>query len=41
MKRFAASIGIDAPAEAVWRVLADISQWAGWDPNANRSEGVA
>jgi len=41
MKRFAASIGIDAPAEAVWRALADIPNWAGWDPNTNRSEGVA
>jgi hypothetical protein len=40
MKRFAASIEIKAPPEAVWRVLADIGGWPGWDPNTDRAEGL-
>lgn len=41
MKRFASSIEIKAPPEAVCRVLADIGGWAGWDPNTERAEGPA
>ncbi len=41
MKRFAACIDIQARPEAVWRVLADIPGWAGWDPNTDQAEGAA
>lgn len=40
MKRFEASTTIAAPAEAVWRVLADIAAWPTWDPNTTVAEGV-
>jgi uncharacterized protein YndB with AHSA1/START domain len=41
MKRFSASIEIDASAESVWRVLADIGQWPAWEPSTDRAQGIA
>lgn len=40
MKRFAASITVAAPVEAVWRALADISSWPRWEPNTQSAEGI-
>ena len=40
MKRFSASIAIDAPPEAVWRVLADVANWPDWDPTTDGAEGM-
>jgi uncharacterized protein YndB with AHSA1/START domain len=40
MKRFAASIAIDAPPEAVWRVLADVTGWPAWDPTTDKAGGA-
>lgn len=40
MKRFSAESSIDAPPEAVWRVLADVAGWAKWDPGTDAAEGV-
>jgi uncharacterized protein YndB with AHSA1/START domain len=40
MKRFAASTTISAPAEAVWRVLADVASWPRWEPNTQFAEGI-
>lgn len=40
MKRFAAETSIDAPPEAVWSVLADVGNWAAWDPATDAAEGV-
>ena len=40
MKRFSAETSINAPPEAVWRVLADVAGWAKWDPGTDAAEGV-
>ena len=40
MKRFSAETSINAPPEAVWRVLADVANWAKWDPGTDAAEGV-
>lgn len=33
-------LGIQAPAEAIWAVLADIPAWRGWNPLYPRAEGA-
>ena len=33
-------IGIQAPPEAIWAVLADIPKWKDWNPLYPRAEGV-
>ncbi|MEO8926616.1 MAG: SRPBCC domain-containing protein [Caulobacteraceae bacterium] len=33
-------LGIPAPAEAIWEVIADISGWPAWNPLYPRAEGV-
>ncbi len=40
MKRFSAGTEINAPPEAVWRVLADVANWPAWDPTTDSAEGV-
>jgi uncharacterized protein YndB with AHSA1/START domain len=40
MKHFSAETEIEAPPEAVWRVLADISNWPAWDRNTDSAQGV-
>ena len=40
LKRFAAATEINAPVEAVWRVLADLSSWTDWDPNTESADGL-
>lgn len=40
MKRFSAETIINAPPEAVWRVLADVANWPSWDSNTDNAEGV-
>jgi len=32
-------IGVQAPAETIWAVLADIENWAAWNPIYPRAEG--
>jgi len=38
MLTYESSTSIDAPIEAVWRVLSDVSQWAKWLPTVSRVE---
>ncbi len=33
-------IGIQAPPEAIWEVLADVANWRAWNPLYPRAEGV-
>ena len=33
-------IGIQAPPEAIWEVLADVAKWRSWNPLYPRAEGV-
>ncbi len=33
-------LGIQAPAEAIWAVIADIERWAEWNPLYPRAAGV-
>jgi hypothetical protein len=33
-------IGVKAPADAIWEVIADISDWANWNPLYTRAEGA-
>ena len=33
-------LGIPAPAEAIWAVIADIAGWPAWNPLYTRTEGV-
>ena len=33
-------VGIQAPPEAIWEVLADISRWKDWNPLYPRADGV-
>lgn len=40
MKRFSAEMVFAAPAEIVWRTLADIAHWPDWDPNTEEASGV-
>ena len=40
LKRFAASTEINAPVEAVWRVLADLASWSDWEPNTEGAQGI-
>ena len=40
MKRFSAETDINAPPEAVWRVLADVANWSKWDPTTDAAGGV-
>ena len=39
MKQYSASITIDAPPEAVWRILTNASGYPNWDPAMDRIEG--
>jgi uncharacterized membrane protein len=38
MLTYESSTSIDAPVEAVWRVLSDVSQWPHWLPTVSRVE---
>jgi uncharacterized membrane protein len=38
MITYESSTSIDAPAEAVWRVLSDVVQWPKWLPTVSRVE---
>ena len=33
-------IGIQAPPEAIWEVLADIQNWSSWNPLYTKADGV-
>jgi hypothetical protein len=33
-------LGIRAPAEAIWEVLADIAAWGAWNPLYPKAEGI-
>jgi hypothetical protein len=33
-------IGIQAPPEAIWAVLSDVSHWKDWNPTYPRADGV-
>lgn len=39
MKSFATSIEIQAPMEAVWRILIDLPAWSRWNSTIERTEG--
>jgi len=38
MLTYESSTSVDAPVEAVWRVLSDVSQWPNWLPTVSRVE---
>ena len=33
-------LGVQAPAETIWAVLADVPAWASWNPLYTKAEGV-
>ena len=35
-----ADIGVQAPAEVIWDVVADLEAWAGWNPTYPKAAGV-
>ncbi len=39
MKSFAVEIRIQSPADKVWRILADLPNWAEWNSTIERTEG--
>lgn len=39
MKKYTASISINAPAETIWKILADASSYPNWDLSMDHIEG--